>query len=371
MRIEVQILLGWLYYILPLFLSKNRHKSKRLHRHMIQLENISLKPYTTFKIAARAKKMVFLETTAEIVDFVRYEMTDREKFLVLNGGSNILFASDYYGTILKLQNKGIVVKDETADWALVEAAAGENWDVFVQYCLKAGYYGLENLSLIPGNAGAAPIQNIGAYGVEQKDYFHSLQAIATATGEIKTFTNEDCRFGYRDSIFKNEHKGRYIILSVIYKMPKQADLKLDYGAIRKELGEMGVKKISPLDVATAVGKIRRSKLPDPEITGNAGSFFKNPVVGIKKYEALKNHFPQIVAFAQADGSFKLAAGWMIDHLGWKGKRKGDAGVNATQALVLVNYGNASGRQIVELAQEIQTSVETTFGIRLETEVNIV
>jgi UDP-N-acetylmuramate dehydrogenase len=333
-------------------------------------ENISLKPFNTFGVEAKAKRLAILETRDEIIGLVRRGF-DEEQVLILNGGSNVLFTQDFDGLVIKLENKGIDIIEETKDRALVEVQAGENWDEFVQYCLEAGYYGFENLSLIPGNAGAAPIQNIGAYGVEQRNYFHSLDAIEIRTGKIKTFSNADCRFGYRDSVFKNELKDRYIILSVIYKLPKQADLKLEYGAISKELGQMGVKIISPLNVAEAVCNIRRSKLPDPELIGNAGSFFKNPVVSEKKFLALKDRFSNIVAFPQDDGNYKIAAGWMIDHLGWKGKREGDAGVSATQALVLVNYQEASGSQIVELAEQIQTSVENTFGIRLETEVNII
>jgi len=338
---------------------------------MKMLQNVSLKPFNTFGVEAIAKKMAVLESTGEIIEFVRSGQHAEKNVYVLNGGSNILFTIDFLGLIIKLENKGTSVKEETEDWAIVEAQAGENWDDFVQYCLAAGLYGLENLSLIPGNVGAAPIQNIGAYGVEQKDYFHSLQAVARDTGQIITFGFEDCKFGYRDSIFKNESKEKFIILSVAYKLSKKANLNLEYGAIRQELKNMGIQEISPQNLAQAVSNIRRNKLPDPEIIGNAGSFFKNPVVNSQKFQELKEKFPMIVAFQQDNDSYKIAAGWMIEHLGWKGVRRGQAGVSITQALVLVNYGNAHGWQIAELSRDIKMSVDRIFGISLETEVNIV
>jgi UDP-N-acetylmuramate dehydrogenase len=334
-------------------------------------KNISLKSYNTFGVDVRANAMVELESTAEIIEFVRNRPEIGEKIFVLNGGSNVLFTFDFKGLIIRINNPGIVIKEETKDGALIEAGAGENWDALVRFCINSGLYGLENLSLIPGNVGAAPIQNIGAYGVEQKDHFHSLQAIARDTGEIRTFSYKDCKFGYRDSVFKNDLKEKFIILSVEYKLSKSPAIKIDYGAIKTELQNMVTKDISPADVAAAVCNIRRSKLPDPALTGNAGSFFKNPVVSLGKFQELKEKFPQIVSFQQKDGGYKIAAGWMIEQLGWKGMRRGDAGVCQTQALVLINYGHAAGWQIAKLAKDINLSVEKKFGVSLEYEVNIV
>lgn len=292
--------------------------------------------------------------------------------MVLNGGSNVLFTRDFDGLILKISTSGMQVLFEDDKHVEIKVEAGHNWDSFVLSSLEKGYYGMENLSLIPGNVGAAPLQNIGAYGVEQKDFFVSLEAVNLLTGKTETFSKSDCLFGYRESIFKNTHKHKYIITSVTYRLSKYPEINIEYGAIKAELDKIGVTdKPHPLDVSKAVRSIRNSKLPDPEKLGNAGSFFKNPVVEKEKYQQLKNHFPDLAAYAQADGNYKVAAGWLIDFMGWKGKRMGDAGVCESQALVLVNHGNASGQQILDLAAQIQNAVQEKFGIQLQPEVNII
>ncbi|MCD4719998.1 MAG: UDP-N-acetylmuramate dehydrogenase, partial [Desulfobacula sp.] len=249
--------------------------------------------------------------------------------------------------------------------------AGENWDEFVQFCVDNNFAGLENLSLIPGNVGASPIQNIGAYGVELKDYFFELDFFDFETRKVKTFELKDCEFGYRNSIFKNELKGKGMILSVTYRLNKHPEFKTEYGSIKDEIEAMGVSELSVKTIRQAVINIRRSKLPDPEIIGNAGSFFKNLTISNEDHQRLKTEFPNIVSFSQSNDSFKLAAGWLIDQCGWKGKRVGDAGVHEKQALVLVNHGNASGKVVYDLSEEIKNSVIDKFGVELEREVNII
>ena len=290
--------------------------------------------------------------------------------LVLGGGSNLLFRGNYDGTILHIRLRGKEIVAENKDNVFLKAAAGEPWDELVAFCVENGWGGLENLSLIPGQAGSSPIQNIGAYGVELKDHFHSLEAWCKKTGEVKIFNREDCRFAYRNSFFKGEGKGKYIILSVTFYLDKNPVIRTDYGGLLRELESMGCSSPDIADVRTAVCKIRKSKLPDPEITGNAGSFFKNPVVPEKTYRQLKKTHPGIVAFPDS-GGMKLAAGWLIDQAGWKGYRDGDAGVHPKQALVLINHGEATGTDILNLASRIQESVKKHFGVTLEPEVNIV
>lgn len=336
------------------------------------LENYDLKNLNTFGVAARARYFVWLESAGDIIDFIRNKRFNQHKLLILNGGSNILFTGDFDGLVIKINNSGYKLIREENNVGLFRVNAGENWDQFVQETLRLGYGGIENLSMIPGNTGAAPIQNIGAYGVEQKEAFESLEAIHISTGKIRRFSAAACEFDYRFSIFKGKLKGQYLILSVDYRLNKNRIPKTDYGAIRLELKKMGEdKNPSPGMVARAVRNIRSSKLPDPEKLGNAGSFFKNPVVSKKKIDELTRKFPDLAAWPIEDGSYKLAAGWLIDKLGWKGVRRGDAGVCETQALVLVNYGNATGTEIYDLAMDICNSVSEKYGIMLEPEVNIV
>lgn len=336
-------------------------------------QNFSLLKYNTFRIDVSCSHFVELDSEQSIVDFVK---TDLQKFpdrIILGGGSNMLFTSDYKGLILKISAKGIRVIQQENGQILVGAMAGEIWDDFVQYTVNLGYGGLENLSLIPGTVGASPIQNIGAYGVEVCDVFHSLRAVSVSDGSIRTFNAEACRFGYRDSFFKQEGKGQYIILEVVFRLDNHPVLKLDYGAIKSEIQKSGIpdESIRVSDIRDAVCAIRRSKLPDPELIGNAGSFFKNPVIDGDVYRNLLARYPQIIAFPQQDDKFKLAAAWMIDQCGWKGYREKDAGVHVNQALVLVNYGQSSGIMIQQLSEKIIDSVFRKFQIRIETEVNII
>jgi UDP-N-acetylmuramate dehydrogenase len=338
---------------------------------MIIRENYSLKSLNTFGISVDAKYFAEVASIEEIIDIYHFIRDKDIPYLVLGGGSNILFTNDFEGIIIKINLKGIEIINEDTEHYYIKAQAGENWDEFVSYCVTKNFGGLENLSLIPGNVGASPIQNIGAYGVEMKDVFHELVMIDLQIEKTRLLRVEECRFGYRNSIFKNELKGKCIILSVTFRLNKFPVLRTEYGSIKDELNKMGIKEPSIQTIRNAVISIRRSKLPDPNETGNAGSFFKNPTINAEIYNNLKKRFPDLVSFPQPDGTFKLAAGWLIEQCGWKGKRIGDAGVHEKQALVIVNYGNATGKEILELAEEIKKSVTDRFGVEIETEVNVV
>lgn len=335
------------------------------------LENIQLKPYNTFGISALAREFVEIRSKEDATDLAESGLLKGKLHLVLGGGSNILFTGNFDGVVVNVLNKGIQFVEENDDTVLVEAAAGEVWHDLVMWTISNGLGGLENLSLIPGSVGAGPVQNIGAYGVELKDCFHSLKAIDLETGQERTFQKNECGFGYRDSVFKRELKGRILIHSVTFRLSKHPELKLGYGAIKQELEAMGVSKPTVADVSDAVCRIRRSKLPDPAVTGNAGSFFKNPVVSAATARVLQNQYPGMPVYPQTDETIKLAAGWLIEQCGLKGYREDDAGVHPGQALVLVNYGNASGFGIISLAGKIQNKVLEKFGVKLEMEVNIV
>jgi UDP-N-acetylmuramate dehydrogenase len=337
---------------------------------MLLRENISLKPFNTFGIEAKTRFFIEALTEENIIELGENIQDIHQPLLVLGGGSNILFTKDFPGTVLKISTKGIHVLKEDNEMVWVQASAGENWDDLVTFCVEKGWGGIENLSAIPGNAGTSPVQNIGAYGIEMKDTLVELDAFDLEFGRKKILSKEDCRFGYRESIFKLQNKGRYIVLNVTFCLTKKPVLCLDYGNIRKELAIMKVDRPSIKDVRDAVCRIRSEKLPDPKVTGNAGSFFKNPVILPQVYENLKRSFPGIVSFEQ-NRKIKLAAAWMIDQCGWKGKRKGNAGVHSTQPLVLINLGNATGLEIIDLSEEIRQSVYQKFGIMLETEVNII
>lgn len=347
-------------------------KSFRLNlngiRHFMKFrEQISLKPFNTFGIEAKA--CFFADALAEEDIIEAQDLKDRSPLLILGGGSNILFTKDFPGTVLKISIKGIRVINEDDEVVYVKAGSGERWDDLVKYCVDRGWGGIENLSGIPGNVGASPVQNIGAYGMEMKDTFIELEAFNLESREREILSKEDCKFGYRESIFKQHHKNRFIILNVTFRLMKKPVLCLDYGNIREKLSMMKVDKPGIKDIREAVCRIRSEKLPDPAVTGNAGSFFKNPVILSQQYEHLMRSFPGIVSFQQ-DGKIKLAAAWMIEQCGWKGKRKGNAGVHSTQPLVLVNLGNATGLEIIDLSEEIRQSVYQRFGVMLETEVNI-
>ncbi len=303
-------------------------------------KNISLLPFNSFHIDVNASEFVSVGSIDELEKILNRPGT--EPPLILGGGSNILLTKDIQGTVLKIDLVGIEEVKEESSHIYVKAGAGENWQEFVQYTMDRNWGGLENLSLIPGNVGAAPIQNIGAYGVELKDVFYELEAFDRKEKKVYAFGVNDCRFGYRDSIFKSAEKGRYIILNVTFLLSKNPVLKTSYGAIREELKKMGIHSPTIQDVSQAVIKIRRSKLPDPADIGNAGSFFKNPVVDQAVFLSLSEKYPDMPAYPHEDKSVKLAAGWLIEQCGWKGYRMGDAGVHVNQALVLVNYGKASG-----------------------------
>ncbi len=330
---------------------------------------IILKPYNTFGMDVISKDFVEITTEAELPALLKVINQYPGRVMFLGGGSNVLFTSDFDGLIVKISLNGIEVLHQDDDVVYVRGMAGENWDNFVQFCVNHNYGGLENLSLIPGNVGTSPIQNIGAYGVELKDTFHMLEAVSLRTGEFREFYAGECAFGYRDSVFKNELKGQYLILAVIFKLNKRPVLNTSYGAIASELQKMELTP-SVKNIATCVSNIRRSKLPDPEVLGNAGSFFKNPVIAAELAEVLKEKYPGMPVYP-AEGGVKLAAGWLIEQCGLKGFRSGDAGVHQKQALVLVNYGQATGKDILSLAHKIIALVNDKFKVKLQPEVNII
>lgn len=335
------------------------------------IANQSLQSYNTFGIAAQARYFASFNSI-EALQTLLYESKEAagNPLLVLGGGSNILLTQDFPGLVLRNQLKGMALVDEDPDYWHIQAMAGEVWHDLVLYCIENGYAGLENLSLIPGLVGASPMQNIGAYGVEIKDLFHSLEAWHIGDRSLQVFTAADCAFGYRESVFKRAYKGQFIILSVRFRLPKKPVYHTSYGAIAAELERMGVQEPDSKSISNAVIRIRQSKLPDPAVLGNAGSFFKNPVVAAALYHQLQLNYPTIPGFAIDAGSYKVPAAWLIEQCGWKGYRKGDAGCHTLQPLVLVNYGHASGQEIWDLSEEILQSVMTRFGIPLEREVNI-
>lgn len=337
-------------------------------KYMPIQKNISLLPYNSFHLEVNAAEFLPVKSIDELKDLLdRPGLTPQ---LILGGGSNLLLTRNVDGLVIKIDITGIEEVKEDNNHIYVRAGAGENWHAFVLYTMSRNWGGLENLSLIPGNVGAAPIQNIGAYGVELKDIFYELEAYDRKEKKIYSFGLNDCLFSYRDSKFKSVEKGRYIILNVTFILNKIPVLKTNYGAIREELKKMGVQSPTIQDVSKAVIKIRHSKLPDPQEIGNAGSFFKNPVVEQKVFLNLSAKYPGMPSYPHEDKFVKLAAGWLIEQCGWKGYRKDDAGVHKDQALVLVNYGKATGKDIYELSEKIMTSVHKKFGVMLEREVNI-
>jgi len=334
--------------------------------------DVPLKPLNTFGVEARADYFAEVNEIAGLEDFFktgRLSFGKEENVLILGGGSNILFTGDFHGLVVKINLKEVSMKEESGK-VLVTAGAGEVWDKLVEQCVQEGLYGLENLSGIPGSVGAAPIQNIGAYGAEMRDCFHSLDAMDRTSGEVVRFGKDQCRFGYRDSIFKNESKGRYIILSVTFSLSRKAAFNLNYRALKDKLATRG-EALTLSQVREAVLEIRSAKLPDPAVTGNAGSFFKNPVVDHAKLASLLRDFPGMVHYTAAEGGNKLAAGWLIEQCGLKGHRDGQAGVHKDQALVLINLGQASGSEILKLSEKVRESVMQKFGVSLEAEVWIV
>jgi UDP-N-acetylmuramate dehydrogenase len=333
------------------------------------LQNISLKKYNTFGIDVSAKYFAAFSTIDELAALL--DQAPGKQVLILGGGSNILFTKNVEGFVLKNELKGIQLIKEDAHYYYVKAAAGENWHGFVMHCIHHNYAGLENLSLIPGNVGASPMQNIGAYGVEIKDVFESLEALNKADKTIHTFSPNDCAFGYRESIFKSKYKDRFIILSVTLRLNKIPFFNTSYGAIEQELEKMHVKDLSIQAISQAVINIRSNKLPDPVKIGNAGSFFKNPTISSEKFKSLERSHSNMPRYIIDDRRVKIPAAWLIEQCGWKGYRKGDAGVHIYQPLVLVNYNNANGSDIYKLSEKIQHSVKDKFGIELEREVNVI
>ena len=329
-----------------------------------------LKNHNTFGFDVLAKEAVIAESSKDIIKLAAAGMLTSSSVFILGGGSNVLLQSDVPGLTVINRLKGIEKTEETADHVTVKVAAGEVWHDFVMWAVKRGWGGIENLSLIPGNTGAAPMQNIGAYGVELNTVFQSLEAVSRKTGRLHSFSRKDCEFGYRSSIFKTSARNEYVITAVELRLSKKPTLNTSYGAIEAELDRMQVKNPDIQDVSKAVIHIRQSKLPDPKELGNSGSFFKNPVVPIEFYRDLVKNFPEIIAY-EVPGGMKLAAGKLIEMAGWKGKRFGDCGVHEKQALVLVNYGNATGCEVYDLSQKITDDIHHKFGVKLEREVNLV
>lgn len=329
--------------------------------------NIDLKNFTTFGVSANAKKFATFSTEEEARNLTK---NNNEALLILGGGSNVLLTQDFNGLVLKNEIKGISIIEKNNVTVVLKVGAGEEWHNFVLHTIENGYFGIENMSLIPGSVGASPMQNIGAYGVEIKDVFEKLEALEIETGEIHTFTKEACAFGYRESVFKHALKGKFIITHVYFHLSLVEKISTKYGAIEQELLKNGISNPTSKDVSNAVIAIRSSKLPNPKDLGNAGSFFKNPVVPIKLYNKIRETFSDAPSYPIDENSVKVPAGWLIESAGWKGKKVGACGVHVNQALVLVNYGGATGNDILNLSTEIIENVYQKFGIVLEREVNI-
>lgn len=333
--------------------------------------HVNLQAFNTFGIPAQALHYAELneeDAFADIMQTDEYRLFPR---LIIGGGSNILFTRDFEGLVIRNCLKGISLISENEETVLVEAASGENWHQFVQWCIAQGFGGLENLSLIPGCVGASPMQNIGAYGVEIKDVFKSLTALDLENGKRRVFSKEECAFGYRESVFKTIYKNKYLITSVTFELKRHPVINISYGAIAEQLKAMGVLSPGISDVSKAVMAIRQSKLPDPLVTGNAGSFFKNPEVSAEKYAEILSQFPELVSYPLASGHYKLAAGWLIEQAGLKGYEKNGAAVHTRQALVLINTGTATGEAVLALSTEIIEKVKNKYGVTLEREVNII
>lgn len=332
--------------------------------------NYPLESLNTFGIKVDGKYFTRVASVPDIGKAVEFARLNNLHVLVLGGGSNVLFTGNFEGLVMKVDISRIEKVTENISHVFLKVGAGENWDDFVRYCVDRNLAGIENLSLIPGNVGASPIQNIGAYGVEVEDCFEELEFYDFEKSSVVVYRCQDCEFGYRESIFKKALKGKGVVISVTFRLSKMPVLKTGYGSIREELEQMGVKEPSIQSLREAVIRIRSSKLPDPKEIGNAGSFFKNPTVTENQLASLLAEYPGLVSFSQANGTFKLAAGWLIEQCGWKGVRAGNAGVHNKQALVLVNYGGAGGVEVLQLSEQIRESVKGKFGVDLEREVNV-
>jgi UDP-N-acetylmuramate dehydrogenase len=331
--------------------------------------NISLKPYHSFACQETASHFTIITSEKDIEAVVNWRKNNQQPLLILGSGSNVLFTKNFEGMVAKMELMGIKKLSETPSEVLLEVGAGENWHYFVSYCVQKGWGGIENLSLIPGTVGACPIQNIGAYGVEVKDTIKCVSAYDITNETWVTLNNNECNFGYRTSLFKNSNN-RYIISKVQFTLQKQPTLKTDYGVIREVLHDKNIKHPSLMDISNAIIQIRTEKLPDPKKIGNAGSFFKNPIIPIDQFEQLKSEFPKMIAYPISDTSYKIAAGWLIEACGWRGIQKGNVGCYEKQALVIVSYGALTGKEIFEFSELIIQSVHVKFGITLEREVNI-
>ncbi|EKT4519309.1 UDP-N-acetylmuramate dehydrogenase [Flavobacterium psychrophilum] len=337
---------------------------------MTIISNFSLKKHNTFGIDAKAKQFVAVHSVDDLQIILKENQT--EKKIILGGGSNMLLTKDIDALVIHIDLKGKKIIQEDDNFVWVESQAGENWHEFVLWTINQNFGGLENMSLIPGNVGTTPVQNIGAYGAEIKDTFVSCKAMNIATQEMKIFTNTECHFGYRESVFKHEAKDQYIITSVIYKLTKKEHkINISYGDIKLELANKNIETPSLIDVSNAIITIRQSKLPDPKVLGNSGSFFKNPIVLKSEFEPIHKKFPEMKFYEISDTQVKVPAGWLIEQAGFKGKRFGDAGIHKNQALVLVNYGNATGQEILNVSEDIQKTVFEMFGISIEAEVNVI
>ncbi|MFZ7126005.1 MAG: UDP-N-acetylmuramate dehydrogenase [Desulfobacterales bacterium] len=334
------------------------------------VENGSLLTLNTFGVPASARYLVPLRGMDEVMDCIDSGICLDQSRLILGGGSNLLLTRDFPGVVLKPEMEGIRKIREDADRVWIQAAAGENWDRFVRHCIRQGWYGLENLVRIPGLVGACPVQNVGAYGIEIETFFDSLETVDLEMGSLVRFSKEDCRFGYRSSRFKEAPRDRYLITSVTFRLHKSPALEIGYSALAEELRAVERDAVSPRDVADAVDRLRQRRLPDPETLGNAGSFFKNPIIDAGEFAVIRSRNGSIPAYPTPDGRIKVAAGWLIEQCGWKGRREGRCGVYDRQALILVNHGGATGEEILELSLRIQASVMERFGIRLDPEPRI-
>jgi UDP-N-acetylmuramate dehydrogenase len=332
------------------------------------LKNISLKRYNTFGLDYRSAVFISIKSEDEAISVLRKAGSIKKPLFVLGAGSNILFTKDYSGTIIHPEIEFIKIEEQKSDYVVISSGAGVIWDKLVEWAVNKGFGGIENLSMIPGMVGATPVQNIGAYGVEAKEIIEKVRAISTKDGAIHEFNNKECRFGYRDSIFKRELKGKFLITEVWYRLKTDHSVNTAYGSLREEAEKLG--SVSIKTVREAVTNIRKNKLPDPAEIGNGGSFFKNPVLTVSIAEDLKEQYPHMPVYNDPSGGKKIAAGWLIEQCGWKGKRTGDAGVHNKQSLVLVNYGNTSGSEILRLSEDIKQSVFDKFRIELEREVEV-
>ncbi len=336
---------------------------------MLIFKNIPLNNYNTFRLGYKADCLVRVKTEREAVAFMRKNFSWKDPLLIIGDGSNILFTNDFRGTILKPELKGIRIEKSSGSEVIVSAGAGVKWDNLVKWTVEKGLCGFENLSLIPGQTGAAAVQNIGAYGTEIKETILKVRSISTQDGSVRIFDRDECNFGYRSSVFKTTEKGKFLVTRVWFRLSNDKRFKIDYGSVREEINKLG--EINLANIRQAVINIRRNKLPDPDITGNAGSFFKNPVVSVEKAADLKKLFPGMPCYEQNSSDVKLAAGWLIEQCGWKGRSIGNAGVHEKQALVLINHGSASGEEIFTLSEMIKNSVKNKFDIELEREVEVI